>query len=192
MNHGSKDKGLSLKRLPWIWIALCVVLAVVSLVLVNKYGGELTPTKTGIDQSQREVTLYFTSKDGKLLAKESGAIKKGTVEVELQGLIELLMKGPGGKLGRTIPVGTLLHGVEIKDGIALINFSTQIRNRHWGGSTAELLTIYSIVNSVTDNFEKIKKVQILITGLHFSTLAGHIKIDKPLLPKSDMIEVEGG
>ena len=63
----------------------------------------------------------------------------------------------------------------------------EITENHWGGSRAEELTVYSIVNTLTD-VPGIKEVQILIEGLVSSTIAGHIILDKPLSPNFDIIE----
>lgn len=191
-NESEKKSSFSFKKLPWIWIVLCIILSVVSLILVTRYGGELGPSGLILDKSERAVSLYFTSKDGKLLTREAGAIKRGTPDAELRSLVERLLKGSRGSLGRTIPVGTLLYSVKSEGKVATIDFSGHIKTKHWGGSTAELLTIYSIVNSVTANFTQIKKVQILIEGERFDTLSGHIRIDRPLGAKSDMIkEIKG-
>ena len=59
-------------------------------------------------------------------------------------------------------------------------------SNHPGGSTAELQTIYSVVNTLTLNFPGIKKVQLLIDGSVHDTLAGHIVISIPLGPEKGM------
>ena len=188
MDSGSNNKSFSFKKLPWLWIALCVVSAVIAFALLHKYGSDMPPASHVIDKSEREVKLYFTSVGGKLLSEEKGKIKKDTPEAELRSLIERLLKGPDTTLERTIPIGTLVRSIKIEEARALIDFSGDIKSKHWGGSTAELLTVYSIVNSVTDNFAAIKEVQILIEGERVDTLAGHIKIDGPLAKKADMVE----
>ena len=40
----------------------------------------------------------------------------------------------------------------------------EVTARHPGGSTAELLTVYALVNSLTANLPTIRRVQILIDG----------------------------
>lgn len=188
MSTESNNSSFSFKRLPWLWIALCVISAVVGFVLVHQYGREMTPSTLILDKTEREVKLYFVSKDGKLLAEERAAIKKGTLESEIRGLMEGLIRGSNGSLERTIPVGARIMGVKVEGNLALVDFSGHIKTKHWGGSTAELLTVYSIVNAVTANFKKIEKVQILIEGERFATLAGHVKIDRPITPDLKMIE----
>jgi len=67
----------------------------------------------------------------------------------------------------------------ISDGIAYIDLSSELRDDHPGGSTGELLTVYSLVLTLT-SFPEINKVQILIDGDSSETLVGHIDISTPL------------
>ena len=50
---------------------------------------------------------------------------------------------------------------------------------HSGGLTMELASIYSVVNSLTQNVTGIHQVQILIEGAEAETLAGHIDLSRP-------------
>ncbi|UKI38070.1 MAG: GerMN domain-containing protein [Clostridiales bacterium] len=79
-------------------------------------------------------------------------------------VITELMKGPTDKsLRSTIPDGTKLLSVETKDGICFVNFSQEFVSKHSGGSAGEYMTVYSIVNSLTE-LEHIQKVQFLVDG----------------------------
>ena len=178
----------TLKNLPWIWIAVCLLGFIVGLIVVHQYGDRVLPSSVKIDKSMNEVTLYFISKEGKRLKPEKATIKRGSLEAEILGVVEGLIKGSWGPLDRAIPIGTRIRDVKVNGSIALIDFSSHIKNKHWGGTTAELLTVYSIVNSVVFNFDSIKKVQILIEGERFDTLAGHLRIDSPLAANRKIIE----
>jgi spore germination protein GerM len=81
-----------------------------------------------------------------------------------------------------------LLGLELgEDGVAKINFNRALSKDHPGGSSAEMMTLYSIVNSLTLNFSQIKRVQILIEGKAVETIAGHLSLGQPVLPKPDLI-----
>jgi hypothetical protein len=54
-----------------------------------------------------------------------------------------------------------------------------VRDNHPGGSNSELLTIFSVVNSLVLNVNEIERVKILIDGQDTQTLAGHIDLDFP-------------
>jgi spore germination protein GerM len=92
-------------------------------------------------------------------------------------VVEALIEGPESALTPTIPEGTRLLSVKIKGTTAYVNFSGALADNHPGGSSGELQTIYSIVNTVALNFPEIEAVQILVDGGKRDTLAGHIRID---------------
>jgi spore germination protein GerM len=77
-------------------------------------------------------------------------------------------------------MGTRLLSVRLSNGTATIDFSKELKLNHPGGSSAELQTIYAIVNSITLNITDISTVRILIGGERHDTLAGHIFIRLPL------------
>ena len=73
------------------------------------------------------------------------------------------------KISKTFP-----NGVK-----ALVDFSAEIQENHPGGVATELLTVYSIVNSLILNIAEIEVVKILIEGQESLTLAGHIDLQQP-------------
>ena len=44
----------------------------------------------------------------------------------------------------------------------------------------ELLSIYSIANSLSESFPYIRQIQILVAGEVRQTLKGHVRIDQPI------------
>jgi hypothetical protein len=44
----------------------------------------------------------------------------------------------------------------------------------------ELLTIYTIVNAITENLPAVTSVQLLVDGKEVETLAGHVDLRRPL------------
>ena len=59
-------------------------------------------------------------------------------------------------------------------------FSRQLVDFHPGGSLTELLSIYSIANSLSESFPYIRQIQILVAGEVRQTLKGHVRIDQPI------------
>ena len=49
-----------------------------------------------------------------------------------------------------------------------------------GGSLSELLTVYSVVNSLVVNFPAVSRVQILVEDHMVTSLAGHVDLSRPL------------
>lgn len=153
--------------------------------VAKKEAVKLPPEKREL----KEVTVYFSDKEGLTLKGERHKIESGAVEDEIKGIVDDLISGPEGEWTQTIPLGTRLLKVEVKQGIAYVDFSKELSTRHTGGSSAELQTVYSIVDSIVFNFSEIKGVQILIEGKKEGTLAGHIDISLPL--KGDKAFING-
>ncbi|MFN3699563.1 MAG: GerMN domain-containing protein [Dictyoglomus sp.] len=131
------------------------------------------------------VVLYTYNNKSQLLERKEISLKitlldrifkENIYKKTLQQLIEISLEN---KDNFPIPKGTKLLGLSVKDSIAYVNFSEEFRKNHPGGSLGELLTIYSIVNTLTE-FPEIKKVQILINGAILETLAGHIDLTSPI------------
>lgn len=104
-------------------------------------------------------------------------------------LIHELIKGPKGDLGSTIPRDTKLRELYLDQmGTVYVDFTRELAANHPGGSSAELHTIYSIVDSLILNFPEIKRVQILIEGEKIrETLAGHIDARRPFVVNREII-----
>ena len=131
---------------------------------------------------KKDVFLYFGSAtDTYLIAEKRTVYGVGDATALAKNIINALISGPNRKsLVRTLPEGTSCRALYLTDrGMAYVDFMADIRERHPGGSEAELLAIYSIVNSLVLNVDEIKKVKILIEGREADTLAGHIDIRLP-------------
>jgi len=133
-----------------------------------------------------EVNLYFSDYQAMYLVPEKRKIPV-SISLAKQAVIEII-KGPeNSNLYPTIPKGTQLNELYIADDIAYVDLSEEVSKNHPGGSSAELMTVYSIVNTLTE-IPPIKGVQILIAGNERESLVGHIDISKPLLRDEDWIK----
>jgi spore germination protein GerM len=141
-------------------------------------------------RGRKIVTLYFSEEEGDYLTGEKREISnKGDAQEEAKEIIHELIKGPKGKLIRTLPPRTKLLALQIDEkGVAKVNFDKALSRDHPGGSSAEIMTVYSIVNSLTLNFPQIKEVQILIEGEKGGSIKGHLALDRPILSKTDLIK----
>jgi spore germination protein GerM len=144
----------------------------------------------GIVSEGKEVLLYFSDSEGAYLIGEKRKIlKKNETKEEAKETIVELIKGPRGKLIPTLPSRTKLLTFQINDaGVAKVNFNLALSRDHPGGSSAEMMTVYSIVNSLALNFPKIKRVQILIDGKPIETIAGHLSLRQPVPAKPELIK----
>jgi germination protein M len=135
-----------------------------------------------------EVNLYFSDSQAMYLAPEKRKISQ--ISSLTRQVVNELIKGPeNSDLYPTIPEGTQINEVYIADDIAYIDLSEEIFENHPGGSSGELMTVYSIVNTLTE-IPPIKGVQILVGGNEMKSLVGHIDISMPLLRDEDWIKPE--
>jgi spore germination protein GerM len=151
---------------------------------------EKEPKQKTARLEKKIVTLYFSGEEGEYLTGERREIlNKGDAQEDAKEVIDELIKGPKGKLIRTLPPRTKLLSLEIDEkGVAKVNFDKTLSEDHPGGSSAEMMTVYSIVNSLTLNFPQIKGVQFLIGGEKGGTIKGHLALDHPILSKTDLIK----
>ena len=133
-----------------------------------------------------EVNLYFSDYQAMYLVPEKRKIST-SLSLAKQVVIEIINGPENSNLYPTIPKGTQLNELYIADDIAYVDLSEEVCKNHPGGSSAELMTVYSIVNTLTE-IPPIKGVQILINGNERETLVGHVDISKPLLRDEDWIK----
>jgi len=130
------------------------------------------------------VKMFFPSTKGNTLltAQDDTIFKSGELANRAKQILQKLQEGPhtDGALP-SVPKDTKIQDFFIsQQGIALVNFSSNISTSHPGGVLNELATIYSVVDSLTYNLEEIKEVKILIGGAEKETLAGHCLLLLPL------------
>jgi spore germination protein GerM len=154
---------------------------------------EKKPEKETAVKEKKIVTLYFSEEEGEYLVGEKREIpKKESVEEEAKEAIIELIRGPRGELIPTLPSQTELLGLQLDQrGLARVNFNRALTKNHPGGSSAEMMTVYSVVNSLTFNFPNIKRVQFLVEGKQVETIAGHLSLRQSVPPKPDLIKKKG-
>jgi spore germination protein GerM len=126
--------------------------------------------------------LLYVSDDGVRLSpvEQEVTYGEGTIEQAKQ-IIEAQIAPPKAPLVSAIPPGTKLRTIFVTSkGEAYVDFSTDLRTNHPGGTANEILTVYTLVGALTMNVPAIKGVQILIDGQEVDTLAGHLDLRHPL------------
>jgi len=151
---------------------------------------ELRLETTPATQGSWEADIFFGDRETDFLITERRTLPWSTdPEQRARRLLSELLRGPSGAGVRTTPDSTMLRSVSITSGgIAQADFSVQLSHEHPGGSSSEVLTVYSIVNTLAFNIDGIKKVQILIEGQTLDTLAGHMDCRQPFAPNIKIIK----
>jgi spore germination protein GerM len=150
---------------------------------------EDTPTSRAPDPDPPAAHLYFADKSNTFLTAEERALTRSDDPAETgRMIIETLIRGPNKGHMRTIPPDAALRALFVTaDGTALVDMTSAIKEKHPGGAESELMTIFSIVNSLMLNVPEIDSVKILINGRESETLAGHVDLRFPFQANMLMI-----
>jgi hypothetical protein len=132
-------------------------------------------------------TLCFGDETGEFLIREHRIITSGqNPHKKAEALLKELLKGPLTKGTRTVPLQTRLLGVSFDKGTLTADFSADLQKHHPGGSASEILTVYSVVNTLTLNVPDIKQVVLLMDGKKLDSIAGHIDCREPIRPRPEL------
>ena len=135
----------------------------------------------------KTVTLYFPSKDGENLEKEKRSVEVQNALSLEKTVINELLKGPKKEnLSKALAEDVKLLGIETKDNVCFVNFSSEFVTKTPSGSLSTTLALYSVVNTLCE-LESVKSVQILIngeTGVEF----GNFVFDIPYKKNATLIK----
>lgn len=178
-------KGTSWRR-RLVLLAFLFILLTFGLLAARKFLSTSPPapvpaTTQSEPKQQREVVLYFGSPDGSFLVAEARQIEDCLTEADcLRGTVQALVDGPVTDLVAVLPSHAQIRDVIARDGVATVNFSSDLVSGHPGGSVSELLTIYSLADTLAANFPHLRQVRILVEGEPVETLKGHVDLREPV------------
>lgn len=180
-----------------VWALVVIVLLGFAVSLLRKVVSVPVEPDTFVspqppqEPEEREVKLFFADADASSLVPEKRFIRLGTgVQADAVAIANELVKGPQLEgLSPTIPPETRLLNAYVTGDLLVLDFSSELQKNHPGGSTGELTTVYSIVNTMVENLPGVKEVQILLEGDEMETLAGHMDLSRPLYPDAKWMKV---
>lgn len=160
----------------------------------------ILPTAPQIEKPGREksAVLFFVA-DGTRLAREARKIGACTEpDGCVRKVLEELFSGAVSELDTAIPEGAFINDVEVEGSLAIVDVNRNFREELVHGSSAEMMAVYSIVNTVCVNFPDIRKVKLNIEGEQ-NAILGHLDLSEPLepdytleqVPNQDMTEPSG-
>lgn len=141
--------------------------------------------------SMRTVRLYFESPAMLLAAETRNIALPESAAAAMPVVVRELMKGPARPpLGRLFPADTVVRGTYLlPGGTAIVDLGGATLTQGWGtGSHDELMSVYSLVQSLTANFPEARRVRILVNGTPAETLAGHVSVARSLTPLPGLVE----
>jgi spore germination protein GerM len=135
------------------------------------------------------VRLYFEApdRDG-LLPEEREVAFSSDLARQVRTVVEELAKGSTTGLLPTLPAGTRVLEVFVQArGVAYVDLSSEVSSGLPGGSKAELLTVYSVVNTIVTNFPAVSRVRIVVDDRSVDSLGGHVDVSRPLPPDMTLV-----
>lgn len=136
------------------------------------------------------VRVYFPAVGGDGLVAETREIFDTAYPGDrAKQILSDLISGPvtPGAL-HAVPRGTRLRQVYVlANGEAWADFSEDLALGMTGGSAAEVLAVYAIVDSIALNVPEIRRVGILVGGRERETLDGHLDLRRPLPPDESLV-----
>lgn len=134
--------------------------------------------------------LFYVAEDGIHLTHVERDVPYGEGTLEQAREIAAAQVAPvAPPLVSAIPAGTTVRALFLTErGEAFVDFSSEIVSGHTGGTTHELLTIYTIVNALTENLPAVTAVQVLVNGKEVDTLAGHVDLRNPLGKNAALVQ----
>ncbi|MEM8930270.1 MAG: GerMN domain-containing protein [Acidobacteriota bacterium] len=184
-----------MKARGWVTVAiLAVAVAALGIFFGQRSGDD--PEEPGIETPDAPVAdealvlepaeLFFPGSDGRLHRHQQN-LPAGDVRARAETLVRTLLEGPGGvvdgSLRPPLPDGTTLGGVHLIDGAAYIDLRSEtLAGPPASGSLHELLTVYSLVNTLGLGLEGVERVVLLWNGAQPETFGGHLDTSRPLAP----------
>ena len=145
-------------------------------------------------QEREQFTLYFADTNERFLVPESRYISKhGNKAEQAEELVRALIEGSNLGGMRTIPAEAYLISVSVRnEDTAVVNFRRNLVDLHPGGSASEIMTVYSITNTILTNIPSLSQVFFQIDGRPIRTLKGHIDTEMPFVLNNELIIKERG
>jgi spore germination protein GerM len=146
--------------------------------------GAAAPAPVAAPASGRKIKarLFYVADDGTKLTSVERDVAYGEGPVEqAREIISAQIAPVVEPLVSAVPPGTTLRAVFITEGgEAYVDLSRDVVSAHPGGTLGELLTVYTLVNALTENLPVVTAVQVLVDGKEVETLSGHIDLRRPL------------
>jgi hypothetical protein len=181
-------------------VPFLIIALVFGALLWNKYRATwmINPTPTVQHPSGKRTVVLFFVADGSRLSREARELETcADTTFCIKETLDELFYGPLGELDEALPEGSVVNAVRIEGNTAVVDVSRNFVDEMPAGSSAEMMAVYSIVDTVCINFPKITRVRLTVAGdgkvvLEHLDLSGPLTADYSLeaVPKSSAVTAE--
>ena len=125
--------------------------------------GDIQLTDTGMLPQQETVTLYLPDEQLRYLNRETRTVEAMAASEKPRFIVEQLLSSA------CIPAGTRLLNISVENGICTVDLSSEFSEGLQGGFSAERMTVYALVDSLTE-LSEISSVDFWVAGAPVQTL----------------------
>jgi hypothetical protein len=161
--------------------------------------GEPTPTPTPVPGKGRPALVFFVDPEGNgLVARRTEVTPHADPSLQAKAILDATIAGPAflpapkpGELALpslpSVPPGVTVRAVFFDGkGTAIVDLAG-LRERLAGGSDAEILALWSVVDALAFNFPvDARRVRVLLDG-QSDVLLHHVSLAAPLTPRRDLV-----
>lgn len=190
---------MSRRALFFIALGALALVAVLALVWAFWHGGgrggQPPATEPPAPPSQESFDLYFPGGDGLLHAEARQLAVPGDARARARALVLALLDGPrGAGLLRPFPETVGLLDVYLTpDGTVYVDLGAEGMDRPpAGGSLAEMMRAYSIVDTLALDLPEVQRVALLWNGVQPESFSGHLDTSVALPAKRDLLAPGAG
>lgn len=134
--------------------------------------------------------LYFPSDDGYLRPERRELAVTTAPRERARAIVLALLDGPeDGALAAPFAEEVTLLDVYLDPaGVAYVDLGSEANeDPPSGGSTAEMMRVYSVVDSVALNIPEVRRVALLWNGVQRESFSGHLDTSQPLRAREDLL-----
>ena len=145
---------------------------------------EPAPLLPAVDVAQPVMTiqLYVADATGRQLVTRIQRVDEPPTPA---GQVAMALERLAAAGGSPMPPDTVIREIWVANGIAYLDFSSDLPTQLDGGSRAELMFVYGIVGTLTSSVPTVGSVQFLVAGQPVDTLTGHTTLSAPVTPLTD-------
>lgn len=142
--------------------------------------------------AQREepfaVTLYLPAGNG-LAAIPAEVQRRPDVQLQARAVVERLLENDRGGQAEVLTELRLRALYLDPSGTAVLDLGLRSPDRKELRASVggELLALYALVNTVTQNIPEVRQVRIIMDGREAQTLAGHIDLSTSFAKRTDLV-----
>ncbi len=192
------DRRLGVDR-PLVLAITTVIIVVVAAgggYLWHRHGSGLPPAPVPQERPQAAAPVrpdepvpvsLFVPANGMLEPVMAGVRNQSDVQLEAREAIAAVLSADRGGQAPVLKELRLRAFFLDPAGTAFVDLSPggqkEVRASVW----EELLAVYAVVNTLTQNFPEIRQVRFLLDGREAQTLAGHVDLSRSYVKRTDLV-----